>query len=143
LEGSEFRWLGLAGKLAVFEGATTPRDFSPCGICIDNRSAILMERPERVYGWIADANITVPEVLLVPLLAHDEGPIGTLWIVADEGQPFNRGHERVMTELAAFTSVALRMVQSEKRLKKALEDQETLTKEMGHRIKNLFAITES
>jgi two-component sensor histidine kinase len=142
LEGEVFRWLGLAGTLAVFEGATAPRDFSPSGVCIDGRSAILMEHPERVYGWIADANITVPEVLLVPLLAHGGSPIGTLWVVAQEGQHFNSGHERVMTELASFTSVALRMVQSESRLKKALEEQETLAKEMGHRIKNLFAITD-
>ena len=143
LDGAVFRWLGLAGKLAAFEGATTPRDFSPCGICIDNRHPILMERPERVYGWIADANITVPEVLLVPLLAHGGAPIGTLWIVAEDGQHFNAGHERVMTELASFTSIALRMVQTENRLTAALEAQEVLTKEMEHRIKNLFAITNS
>lgn len=143
LEGDVFRWLGLAGKLAVFEGTTTPRDFSPCGICIDSRSAILMERPERVYGWIADANITVPEVLLVPLLVDGGTPIGTLWIVAQENQHFDSGHERAMTELAAFTGIALRMVQSDLRLKRALEEQETLTKEMSHRVKNLFAITDS
>jgi two-component sensor histidine kinase len=143
LDGDVFRWLGLAGKLAVFEGATTPRDFSPCGVCIDQRGAVLMERPERLYGWIADANITVPEVLLVPLLVNNATAIGTLWIVAHEGEHFNRGHERVMTELATFTGVALRMVQSDIRLKKALEEQETLAKEMSHRVKNLFAITDS
>jgi two-component sensor histidine kinase len=143
LEGDVFRWLGLAGKLSVFEGATTPRDFSPCGVCIDQRSAVLMERPERLYRWIADANITVPEVLLVPLLVNGTTPIGTLWIVAHEGQHFDRGHERVMTELATFTGIALRMVQSDIRLKKALDEQETLAKEMSHRVKNLFAITDS
>jgi two-component sensor histidine kinase len=143
LEGDVFRWLGLAGQLAAFEGATTPRNFSPCGVCIDSRCAILMERPERVYGWIADAGITVPEVLLVPLLVKGGTPIGTLWIVAREGQHFNGGHERVMSELAAFTGIALRMVQSDLQLKKALEEQETLTKEMGHRVKNVFAITDS
>jgi two-component sensor histidine kinase len=143
LEGDVFRWRDLAGTLAAFEGATTPRDFSPCGVCIDNRHAVLMARPERVYGWMAEANITIPEVLLVPLLARGDAPIGTLWVVAREGQQFHTGHERMMTELAAFTSVALRMVQSEGRLKKALEEQEILAKEMGHRIKNLFAITDS
>ncbi len=143
LEGDVFRWLGLAGSLAAFEGATTPRDFSPCGVCIDSRCPILMARPERVYRWIAEANITVPEVLLVPLLVNGATPIGTLWIVAGEEQHFNSGHERVMTELAAFTGVALRMVQSDLQLKKALEEQETLAKEMSHRIKNLFAITDS
>jgi len=143
LDGLVFRWLGLAGRLEAFEGATTPRDFSPCGVCIDNRSAVLMRRPERVYGWIADANITIPEVLLVPLVARGQAPIGTLWVVADEGEHFNTEHERVLTDLAAFTAAALRIVQSESRLKKALEDQETLTREIRHRIKNLFAVIDA
>ncbi len=143
LEGNVFRWLALAGELAVFEGTTTPRDYSPCGVCINNRSAVLMERPERIYQWIADANIVVPEVLLVPLLVNRGDPIGTLWIVSREEQHFNGGHERVMTELATFTGIALRMVQSDLQLKKALEVQETLTKEMSHRIKNVFAVTDS
>ncbi|WOH53540.1 hypothetical protein [Bradyrhizobium sp. sBnM-33] len=66
-EAAQFRWFALAGELATFAGATTPRNSSPCGVCIDFAEPILMERPERAYGWIGDAGITVPEVLLVPL----------------------------------------------------------------------------
>jgi two-component sensor histidine kinase len=135
-----FRWLGLQGALSVFEGATTPRNHSPCGICLDCDGAILMERPERVYEWIADANIKVPEVLLVPLVVKDGGHLGTLWVVAREGLQFDSGHVRILTELATFTGIALRMIQSEERLKAALDEQATLTKEMSHRVKNVFAI---
>jgi two-component sensor histidine kinase len=135
-----FRWLGLQGTLSVFEGATTPRNHSPCGICLDCDGPILMERPERVYEWIADANIAVPEVLLVPLFVKGGEHLGTLWVVAREGQEFDRGHVRVLSELAAFTGIALRMIQSEEKLKIALEEQATLTKEMSHRVKNVFAI---
>lgn len=135
-----FRWRGLQGALSVFEGATTPRNHSPCGICLDCDAAILMERPERVYEWIADANISVPEVLLVPLFVRGDEHLGTLWVVAREGQQFDRGHVRVLSELAAFTGIALRMIQSEEQLKKALDKQATLTKEMSHRVKNVFAI---
>ena len=62
-----FRWTYLRGMLAPFEGTTTPRDFSPCGITLDRNAPVLSLHPERVYDWIADANIVVPEVLLVPL----------------------------------------------------------------------------
>jgi two-component sensor histidine kinase len=143
LEGAEFRWFGLTGRLAAFEGATTPRDFSPCGVCLDAGSPILMQAPERAYDWIADAEITVPEVLLVPLLGGGGAPLGTLWIVARDGQRFDQGHARVMTELANFTGAALHMVQADARLKKALEEQEALAREMRHRITNLLAVTES
>jgi two-component sensor histidine kinase len=139
-EAKRFRWRGLQGALSVFEGGTTPRHHSPCGICLDCDGPVLMERPERVYDWIADANIAVPELLLVPLLVKGGEPLGTLWVVARRGQQFDRGHVRVLSELAAFTGIALRMIQSEERLKRTLDEQATLTKEMSHRVKNVFAI---
>jgi two-component sensor histidine kinase len=97
--------------------------------------------PERVYDWISKANIVVPEVLLVPLYLGGKKPLGALWIVAPSEGHFDSGHARVMTELAAFVGIAVRMLQTEQRLKDALDQQETLTKEMSHRVKNLFAIT--
>jgi two-component sensor histidine kinase len=139
----QFRWFALAGVLCTFEGATTPRNFSPCGICLDIDGPVLMQHPERAYDWIRDANISVPEVLLVPLRIKDRQSVGTLWIVSSRVPHFNADHARVMTELAAFAGMALRMIQSEEQLTLALEQQETLTREMSHRVKNLFAITDS
>jgi two-component sensor histidine kinase len=142
-ENAQFRWFALRGVLSAFESATTPRDFSPCGVCLDENGPVLMENPERVYDWIREANISVPEVLLVPLVVKGRDPIGTLWIVASVTHHFNGEHARLMTELAAFVGVALRMVQTEEQLTAALEKQETLTKEMSHRVKNLFSITDA
>jgi two-component sensor histidine kinase len=138
-----FRWFGLKGVLSAFEGATTPRNFSPCGICLDFDGPVLMAHPERAYDWIRDANISVPEVLLVPLNVPGLQSIGTLWIVAHEGQHFDIGHARIMTELATFAATALRMIQTEEQLSQALQYQETLTREMSHRVKNLFALSTS
>lgn len=45
----QFRWFALSGVLSRFEGATTPRAWSPCGICLDLLQPVLMERPERAY----------------------------------------------------------------------------------------------
>jgi len=74
-------------------------------------------------------------------------PQGTLWIVSAGEGHFDSGHTRVMMELAAFAGIALRMLGTEEQLRQALQrqeqltvEQETLTKEMGHRIKNLFSI---
>jgi len=119
------------------------RTSSPCGVCLDKRDVVLMRNPENAYRWIADAQIIVPEVLLVPLLANGKEPIGTLWVVAKEAGAFTQQHARVMEELATFTGVALHMIQTDTRLKAALEQQESLAKEMSHRVKNVFAITTS
>jgi two-component sensor histidine kinase len=48
-----------------------------------------------------------------------------------------------MLDLAAFTGVAVKMVSNESRLKEALIQQETLTREMSHRVQNVFAITDA
>lgn len=137
-----FRWRYLRGTLSPFEGALTPRNFSPCGVTLDENQPVLSKHPERVYDWIAEADIVVPEVLLVPLYLRGLEPLGTLWIVADRVGHFTRGHARAMTELASFVGIALRMLEVERRLEDALGQSETLAHEMGHRVKNLFALTE-
>jgi len=137
-----FRWRYLTGSLKRFENATTPRNFSPCGITLDQNAPVLSRHPERFYDWISDAGIVVPEVLLVPLYLGGEEPLGTLWIVAASEGHFDSGHARIATELASFAGIALKMLKTGEELQNALEQQETLTKEMSHRVKNLFAIAE-
>lgn len=137
-----FRWQYLRGMLAPFNGATTPRNFSPCGITLDRNCPVLSLHPERVYDWIADANIVVPEVLLVPLYIGGNAPLGTLWIVSAEEGHFDSGHARAVTELAAFVDIALRMVRTEQRLQEALDEQQTLAQEMSHRVNNRFFVVD-
>jgi two-component sensor histidine kinase len=138
-----FRWRYLHGKLASFENATAPRHDSPCEVTLDAKGPVLTLHPERFYTWIAAANIAVPEVLLVPLYLHGCEPMGTLWIVSDEEGHFTQEHARVATELASFVGIALQMVRTRTRLEAALAQQATLTEEMGHRVKNLFALSEA
>jgi len=108
-----FRWRFVRGAFAAFDGATTPRHFSPCGITLDQNAPILTLHPERVYGWIADAGIVAPEVLLVPLYLEGEAPLGTLWVVSETEGRFTRDHARMLTELAGNVSAAVRLWRSE------------------------------
>ncbi len=143
-----FRWHHLAGRYANFLGGTTPRDFSPSGVCLDLNHPILMARPERVYAFLSEAGVPNYEVLLVPLYAGQPDPLGTLWVIShDEAIHFDSGDVRVTSELAAFAGIALKMIRDasvlragEDRLNLALHHQEMLTREMSHRVKNLFAI---
>ncbi|ASP93686.1 sensor histidine kinase [Sinorhizobium meliloti] len=136
-----FRWHHLKGILSPFNGATTPRDFSPCGITLERSAPTLTIHPERVYDWIPPG-LSLPEVLLVPLYIGRTEPLGTLWIVADRIGHFHCGHGATMQELAGFIGIALKMVRSEQELQQALEQQELLTREMSHRLKNLFTIVD-
>ena len=138
-----FRWRFLCGCLAAFEGTTTPRHDSPCGVTLDQAAPILARHAERLYKWIADANIVVPEVLLVPLFLGGSQPLGTLWVVSEVEGRFDSGHARVLMELAAFVGIALRMQRTEERLRQALEAQEVLTREMSHRLTNVLQLADS
>jgi two-component sensor histidine kinase len=137
-----FRWQYLCGSLKTFEGATTPRNYSPCGVTLDRAGPVLTRHSERAYSWIADTKVVLPEVLLVPLYIGGSEPLGTLWIVSDVEGHFTSEHARMATELATFVGIALHVQRTEIRLRQALEAQETLTHEMSHRVKNLFALTD-
>jgi two-component sensor histidine kinase len=137
-----FRWRHLHGMLARFENATTPRDDSPCGVTLDRNEVTLSRHPEMIYDWIAAENIVVPEVLLVPLHLAGEEPLGTLWVVARREGQFDQSDADILAELASFAGMALRMIRKEEDLRAALDQQELLAKEMSHRLKNLFAITD-
>jgi two-component sensor histidine kinase len=138
-----FRWHHLRGELEKFVGATTPRNFSPCGVTLDLASPTLVQRPERVYTWLQDANVSLPECLLVPLYVGEKEPLGTLWIVSKDEGHFNANHSEAMNELAAFAGIALKMAMDQQRLRNALDEQETLAREMGHRVKNVFSIADA
>lgn len=142
-DGDLFRWHHLRGRFERFQGSTVPRNDSPCGVTLDQRAPVLVQHPERIYAWLRDAGVPVPECLLVPLYVGEAEPLGTLWLVAGETGHFDAGHAELMEEFAGFSGIALAMIRTEDQLKAALEAQEMLTREMGHRVKNLFAIADA
>lgn len=104
-----FRWHHLRGELEKFSGATTPRNYSPCGITMDDCRATLVQRPERAYSWLIDAGVSLPEVLLVPLYIGEKQPVGTLWLVSAMEGHFTSTHSEALDELASFAGIALKL----------------------------------
>jgi two-component sensor histidine kinase len=138
-----FRWHHLRGDLQQFNGAVTPRFYSPCGVTLDQRKPILVQRPERVYQWLQDANVSLPECLLVPLYRGADEPLGTLWLVSKDEGHFDANHAQIATEMASFAGLALRLADHDRKLAAALERQEMLVREMSHRMKNVLSVVQS
>ncbi|HZV05960.1 MAG TPA: HWE histidine kinase domain-containing protein [Gemmataceae bacterium] len=101
---------------------------------------MLVQRPERVYSWLVEADVSLPECLLVPLSIGTDEPIGTIWIVSEGIGHFNEGHSHTLTDIAAIAGIALHIKRSEEHLRSALDEQKILAREMGHRLKNLFTM---
>lgn len=115
-DGEEFfRWSVLAGTLAYQVGGSTPRNFSPCGVCLEQGSPVLFSHPERYFTYFQDVNTPIVEGLVLPLVA-DSYVFGTIWIMShDQGRHFDAEDVRVMTSLANFTATALLLQQQQTR----------------------------
>lgn len=107
--GEQFRWVALAGCLASHIGGTTPRDFSPCGECLDKGESILISRPDLKFDYFQSAGLEFTEGLVVPFSTDlQQSPLGTIWVIS---HPPSRHHfdaedVRVMESLAHFAASA-------------------------------------
>jgi two-component sensor histidine kinase len=103
---------------------------------------VLTLHPERFYDWLVEANCVLPEVLLVPLYIRGNAPLGTLWVVSEQEGHFRRRHARILSELAAFVGVAVRLRRTEENLRAELNQQALIANEMSHRVRNVFAVAD-
>lgn len=102
-----FRWVAMAGILASHIGGGTPRNNSPCGVCLEQGSPVLFSHPERYFTYFQEANTPIVEALVLPLIAERQA-LGTIWIIThDESRQFDPEDVRLMSGLADFTAVAL------------------------------------
>ncbi|MBD2468886.1 PAS domain S-box protein [Nostoc sp. FACHB-145] len=143
-DGEEiFRWSALAGALAGGEGQTTPRNFSPCGICLDQQAPLLYSYPERYFTYLQAAKPSVVEGLVIPLI-NAERPLGTIWIVShDETRQFDAEDVRIMTSLADFTAAALESIHLRQTALVVLQHEQAARQALGESAQRAIDILES
>lgn len=101
-----FRWVAAAGAMEAFIGCTSPRNFSPSGICLERNCAQLFSHPERYYQYL-NRVLPMAELLMIPLYTENEG-LGSLWVVCHGMQRrFDREDARILSSLADFASATL------------------------------------
>lgn len=105
-------WEAISGVLAAHTGTDTPRDSSPCGLCLDTGATILVSRPDRAFTSLRDIQPSIVEDLIVPLYDKASKPLGTLWIAHhDSGSRFCSDDARIVEQLAAQSVLALNLLQ--------------------------------
>jgi two-component sensor histidine kinase len=137
-----FAWTAMSGAFAPYVGGTTPRDFSPCGLCLDQHHTILVERPGRVFTYFNDAEPEIIEGLIVPLYDTGKRAIGTLWVTSHQGDTgFDPTDARVMEQLAVQLVLAIKLRRKAalySKLEEAMRDKDVLVHEVRHRVKNMI-----
>lgn len=136
-----FRWIALAGVLKDHLHGTTPRHFSPCGICVDNSQPLLMRRPELFYKYL-DVGPPFHDALLIPLTEKGSELEGTIWVVAhNTARKFDCENTRMMQRLAVFTATVLQMARVAEQARETADEKDLLFRELEHRIKNTLQMT--
>ncbi len=108
-----FVWEVVSGALAAHQGGGTPGNYSPCGLCLDIGTAIVVARPERAFSYLARVQPAICEALIVPLYDHDGAPLGTVWVVHHEPKArFGADDVLVIERLSPVTAVALKRMQA-------------------------------
>jgi PAS domain S-box-containing protein len=100
--GLQFRWTALSGVLAPAVGGTTPRDFSPCGVCMDAGEPVLFSYPERRFTYFQQAGQPLVEGLVVPFALGTPWQ-GTIWLITHVDHHFDQGTVQMLTMLAEAT----------------------------------------
>jgi two-component sensor histidine kinase len=138
-----FRWIALAGQLKQHLHGTTPRHFSPCGLCVDGNEPLLMRRPEQIYKYL-DVGPPFHDVLLIPLIEKSSRIEAAIWIVAhDTTRKFDGEDARLAQRLALFTTGGLRLANAAEGAKRRASEQNLRLHELDHRFKNTLAMTAS
>lgn len=105
---SDFEWQAVSGALAAHQGDGTPGDFSPCGLCLDIGTAIVMARPERAFTYLARVPPAIREILIGPLYDQEGTPLGALWVAQhDPVARFGADDVLIIERLAAPIAVAM------------------------------------
>ena len=140
-----FRWTAMSGAFADYVGGSTPRNFSPCGLCLDQHHTILVDRPARLFTYFEDAEPEIVEGLIVPLYDTGKRPLGTLWVTSHEdGAGFDATDARIMEQLAIQLVLAIKLRRKAAvlvELEGVVRDKDVLVQEVRHRVKNMIQMT--
>jgi PAS domain S-box-containing protein len=119
-ETRTFRWVAIAGTFERYLDARTPRNYCPCGICLDTGRPQLFRVTRPYYDFLGITADPITDGILIPW--STEYFKGSLWCVShSSAEAFDFDDYEFLRGLADFASVILRN-QARMRL---LDDAET------------------
>jgi PAS domain S-box-containing protein len=132
-ETGTFRWVAIAGAFARYLDGRVPRNYSPCGTCLDTGRPQLFRVTRPYYDYLGVVADPVTDGILIPW--SNEYLKGTLWCVShSSAEAFDFDDYEFLRGLADFASIILRN-QARMRL---LDDAETARSVADTRLKRIM-----
>lgn len=102
-----FRWVAVAGSFEKYLNGTTPRDFSPCGVCLDEWKAQHYKVTQPYYDFLGVIAEPIKDGLLIPWKSDTQR--GTIWAVSHQSDvAFDVNDYMLLQRLADVVSLAMR-----------------------------------
>jgi len=132
-----FKWIVVAGSFAPYLGGRTPRNYSPCGTCLDSGRAQLYRVTRPYYDHLGVIAEPIIDGMLIPW--SSEQLRGTLWSVSHSSEEaFCSEDYELLGSLADFASLILQHQHQEKLLREAACNRSVadMAHKLAHRINN-------
>ncbi|MGG6267256.1 PAS domain-containing protein [Leptolyngbya sp. AN03gr2] len=137
-----YRWIAISGTLSQYEGNTVPAD-NPCATTLQARQPQLYCHPERYFDYLKPIDVSIAELLLIPLYA-DQQPLGTIWLVThDPDRHFDAEDQRIMTNLSGFLGAALANLRARQLAEEQLQQKQVAQAEINKVAQRAIDILES
>lgn len=130
-DGKCFRWIAIAGRFSPYLNGQAPRDYSPCGVCLDSGRPQLFQISQPYFDLLGVTSEPIYDGILIPWT--NEFLRGTLWAVSHSLQEtFDMEDYYFLSGLADFASIVLRQQQYQKMLRDLEGDRAAA--EMAHKL---------
>ena len=105
--GPQFRWVAVAGSFERYWNGTTPRNASPCGVCVDQWRPQHYSVSQPFYDSLGVTAAPILDGMLIPWAS--DSARGTLWAVSHQSKTaFDMGDYSMLSALADLVSLAVR-----------------------------------
>lgn len=130
-ENATFRWIVVAGSFAPYLNGRTPRNYSPCGTCLDAGRPQLYQVTKPFYDYLGVIAEPIVDGMLIPW--SNEFLRGTLWAVShSSAEAFTLDDYHLLSSLADFASIILRCQHQQKLLRE--NENARAVAEMAHKL---------
>lgn len=105
--GVQFRWIAVAGSFKKYLDGVTPRNFSPCGVCLDRDCPQWYKVTKPYYDFLGVTAEPILDGMLIPW--GDDNKRGTIWVVSHKSaMTFDMNDYMMVRRLADMISAAIR-----------------------------------
>jgi signal transduction histidine kinase len=133
-----FRWVAISGTFSQYLNGRTPRFFSPCGTCLSTGRPQHYRVTKPYYDFLGVVAEPITDGMLIPWTSDQNR--GTIWAIS-HGSPetFNSEDYKLLSALADFAAISVRLTEREQLLKQSHDELESQVEQRTSSLRQLSA----